>query len=150
MARIFRRVFDASRPVYARRPFTAAGATYQHGDLFDWTRLAVAHRRARQMFDAGMLMHKDDFTELPEPEPQSPDAQDDFVVSPAPTIEQEMQDEDVQHIAAIAAAQNDGLDDLNLTQLREIADAEGVEYRVSRAAQRDAIRQNRQKQGAAS
>lgn len=49
--------FDPSRPLVARRPFSAGGRNYANGDPFDWRRMAVSLRRVRQLFDAGYVRH---------------------------------------------------------------------------------------------
>jgi hypothetical protein len=43
----------------------------------------------------------------------------------------------------VSASDPDGLDDLNMVELRAIAAAEDAPTRVSREAQREAIRENR-------
>jgi hypothetical protein len=138
MARLIDRSFQPNEPVVARRFFVAAGRHYTPGDVFDWKRLAVDARRVRLLFEAGKLMHPEGEV-VPEPE---------VVLTPAPAIEQEVQDEDILAVAAETPAdtEDDGLDDLNMKELREIADAEGAPFRVSREAQRDAIRENRRVQ----
>jgi hypothetical protein len=146
MSRYPERIFDPNRPVIARRFFVAAGRHYQPGDAFDWTHLAVAQRRVRQLFDNGKLMHPD--------EPAMPALAPKPV--PAKTIEEEVEDEDIHHAAVTAAAPadepsaaakyvaaSDGLDDLNMKELRAIAEEEGAPFRVSRDDQRVAIRENR-------
>jgi hypothetical protein len=131
------RTFNPTRPVIARRFFVAAGRHYNPGDLFEWQRLAVDRRRVRLMFDAGKLEH-------PESEP---------------SIETEMRDEDIHHVAVTAApadaipadepssveSPDDGLDGLTMPELREIAAREDAPTRVSRASQVLAIRETRQR-----
>jgi hypothetical protein len=151
MALLPERVFDPTRPVVARRFFVAAGRHFNPGDVFDWKRSSVDQRRVRLLFDAGKIMHPEPTltasakpAATPKPEP---------VATP---ISIEMQDEDVHHIAVTAAAadeqpapslEDDGLEDLGMKELREIAMAENAPFRVSREAQREAIRENRRNAG---
>jgi hypothetical protein len=132
------RVFDPTKPVVARRFFVAAGRHFNPGDVFDWKRSSVDQRRVRLLFDAGKIMH---------PEPT-------LKVSgtAALPISIEVQDDDIHHIAVTAAAANeqptapvedDGLHDLGMKELRGIAAVENAPFRVSREAQRDAIREAR-------
>jgi hypothetical protein len=142
MARLIERIFDPRRPLIARRFFVAAGRHYNPGDAFDWRRMAVDQRRVKLLFDAGKLMHPDTDA-APEAEPLIEVAAVGAV--PAPTIAQEVEDEDAHHIAATEPAEqvSDDLDGLNMSQLRAIALAENAPSRVSRAEQREAIRENR-------
>jgi hypothetical protein len=150
MARLIERIFDPRRPLIARRFFVAAGRHYNPGDAFDWRRMAVDQRRVKLLFDAGKLMHPDTDA-APEAEPLIEVAAVGAV--PAPTIAQEVEDEDAHHIAITASATDeratsaeqvsDDLDGLNMNQLRTIALAENAPSRVSRAEQREAIRENR-------
>jgi len=144
MARLIERVFDARKPLVVRRFFVAAGRHYNPGDAFDWRRMAVDQRRVKLMFDAGKLMHPNDAS--------------------VGEIALEMQDEDVHHIAVTAAATDeqpaatiqdapadeptDDLTDLTMKELRVIADTEGAPFRVSREAQRAAIREHRRERAA--
>jgi hypothetical protein len=133
MARLIERTFDPAAPLVVRRFFTAAGRHFNPGDDFDWRRLSVDQRRTRLLFEAGKLMH-----------PQ--------------TVQHEMEDKGIPRAAAAdapetpptpplqevpRAAEADGLDDLNIKELRAIAEAEGAPFRVSREAQREAIRARR-------
>lgn len=166
------RTFNPTMPVIVRRFFVAAGRHFNPGDVFDWKRLSVDQRRVRLLFEAGKLMHSPATAQvnvptspvqlaesvsdlaglqafesitlvatgeigIPEPEVADGDVLDIFT-SPTPTVEQEMADEDI-----LRAAAGDGLDDLNMKELRAIAEAEGAPYRVSRDAQREAIREHR-------
>lgn len=142
MARLIDRSFDPNRPVKVRRFFVAAGRHWEPGRVFPWKKMAIAQRRAKLLFDAGKLMH--------------PDTAEVVEETAAPTIEQEVQDEGIHHIAATAASDEpqtvadadpvDELDGLTMPELRAIAEAEGAPTRVSRQAQRDAIRENRRVQ----
>jgi hypothetical protein len=139
------RTFDPAKPVVARRFFVAAGRHFNPGDVFDWRRSSVDQRRVRLLFDAGKLMH-------PETPALSIGAKA-AVTTAAPSIAVETQDDDIHHIAVTTAAQDDQpaateqvtdeLDDLGMKELREIAQAENAPFRVSREAQREAIRENR-------
>jgi len=132
------RVFDPTKPVVARRFFVAAGRHFNPGDAFDWKRSSVDQRRVRLLFDAGKIMHAAT-TATPE-------------VSVAPSISIEVQDDDIHHIAVTATAsdeqpsapvEDDGLEELGMKELRGIAAVEDAPFRVSREAQRDAIREAR-------
>ena len=135
MARLIERVFDPAKPLIVRRFFAGAGRHWNPGDHFPWRQLAVNARRVRLMFEAGKLMH--------------PEASEDALIevgavgaiTPAPSIAQGMQDEDIHHVAV--APVTDELDDLGMKELRAIAEAEGAPTRVSRADQRQAIREHR-------
>jgi hypothetical protein len=152
MARIPDRSFNPSVPVYVRRFFVASGRHWEVGTLFDWRRLAVNQRRVRQLFDVGKLMHLDD---MPAPDYEGLQAREAAAyLKPAAPIAQEARDDDIQHVAVTAPAADDGnpaseqepiddLDGLNMAELRAIADAENAPTRVSRAEQREAIRQTR-------
>ena len=140
MARLIERAFAPNRPVVARRFFVGAGRHYNPGDAFDWRRLAVSQRRVKALFDAGKLMHVD--ADIAPEQAEKP------AMTPAPSIEQEVQDQEILAIAAAPEpatepANEDGLDDLNMKELRAIADAEGVPYRLSRSDQRGSIREHR-------
>ena len=149
MARLIDRTFNPNESVVVRRHFVAAGRHFKIGDDFDWKRLAVDQRRVKQLYDVGKLMHRTLATAqrpAPEPKPEP--------VTPAPTIEQEVQDEDIHNTALDAAPDpepvddepQDGLTDLSMKELRAIAYKEGAPSRVSRKDQREAIRANRRTQ----
>jgi hypothetical protein len=123
MARLISREFDPTRPTYARRKFIANGRRYAAGDLFDWRQVALSIRKAKQMFDSGHLGHQDKApASAPVVEP---------VAVAAPVVE-----------PAVAPVDDlDAIDDMK--ELRLIADAEGAPYKVSKADQRQAIRDNR-------
>jgi len=134
MARLIERTFDPTKTVTARRFFVAAGRHFNPGDVFDWRRMAINQRRVRQLFDNGKLMHTDSepVVQAAMPPPTS-----------APTVEQEVEDMTILAVAAAPEEPQDELDDLNMRDLRAIAAAENAPFRVSRAAQRDAIREAR-------
>lgn len=127
MPRIVSREFDQARPTYARRAFIANGRRYKSGDLFDWRHIALNVRKAKQLFDSGHLGHRND-----------DDAVADVVV--AKPIEIEVEDNEIL-AAAVDGDELDAIDDMK--ELRVIADAEGAPYKVSKADQRQAIRDNR-------
>lgn len=118
MPRIVSREFDQARPTYARRAFIANGRRYKSGDLFDWRHIALNVRKAKQLFDSGHLGHRND---------DKP-------------IEVEVEDNEIL-AAAVGGDELDAIDDMK--ELRVIADAEGAPYKVSKADQRQAIRDNR-------
>jgi hypothetical protein len=145
------RKFDPSRPLFVRRFFVAAGRHLNVEAEFLWRQWAVNERRVRQLFESGKLTHD---------VPQRADlaglqARESTASAPrtvAPTVEQEMQDEDIHHVAVTAPAaveqpaapaESDGLDALDMKQLRDIAQAENAPFRSSRTAQREAIREAR-------
>lgn len=118
MARIPERKFDPARPVYARKYFIAAGRKFAPGDLFDWRAAMVTPRRALQLFDAGKLTHNGVTV-------------DDKIEAVTPPVEQEITVED----------NLDAIEDMK--ELRRIADEIGAPYKVSKADQRQAIRDHR-------
>ena len=145
------RKFDPSRPLFVRRFLVAAGRHLNPGEAFLWRQWSVAERRVRQLFDSGKLMHdtapKADLAGL-----QARESAASAPPTPAPTVVQEMQDDDIHHVAVTAPAaveqpaapaESDGLDALDMKQLRDIAQAENAPFRSSRTAQREAIREAR-------
>tara|TARA_R110002153_G_scaffold32088_3_gene97323 strand:- start:153 stop:557 length:405 start_codon:yes stop_codon:yes gene_type:complete len=122
MPRLVSREFDKSKPTFARRTFTANGHRYASGDRFDWSRLSVSMRKAKQMFDSGHIGHHDKSVE-PTPKAQP-----------------------VEPLTLKATDDLDLIEDMKL--LRQIADDEGAPYKVSKADQRQAIRENRKGDGA--
>lgn len=115
MARLIPREFDATKPTIARRKFISNGRHYGPGDIFDWRRLSLTARKAKQMFDSGHIGHA---------EPVEPVADATVVAEPV-----------------VVSDELDLIDDMK--ELRAIADAEGAPYKVSKADQREAIRENR-------
>jgi hypothetical protein len=140
MARLISRPFDPTKPVYARRFFVAAGRHYEPGTLFDWQRLSVAQRRVFLLYEAGKLTHEAG-TEAPKAE-AIPEPKPAVVLEPSqePAPDGEMFEAVVEPEAPAPA---DDLEDLNMKELRAIAEAEGAPYRTSRDAQRQAIREHR-------
>lgn len=119
MARlIVKRVFNPNQPILARRAFSAAGRTFQPGDVFDWSRLSVSKRRVSLMYDAGMLMHSDE-----------------SVVEKTAAKEE---------IPPAPSSDNSDLDVDSLVVLQAIAQREGVTLKSTKAAQRQAIVDKRQ------
>lgn len=116
MARPISREFDAAKPTIARRSFIASGRHYVAGNAFDWRRLALTPRKAKQMFDSGHIGHE------------------------AATVKESLTVES----APVVLEQPDNLDAIDdMKELRAIADAEGAGYKVSKVDQRQAIRDNR-------
>lgn len=113
MARPVSREFDVAKPTIVRRKFIAGGRHYVAGDTFDWRRLSLTARKAKQMFDSGHIGHD------------------------AATVKKSLSVE----TAAAASDELDAIEDMK--ELRAIADAEGAGYKVSKADQRQAIRDNR-------
>jgi hypothetical protein len=145
---------DLNKPLVVRRFFVAAGRHLNPGDPFEWRRWAIDQRRVRQLFDAGKIMHGTATLASAEPVTPAPSAP-----STAPSITQEVQDDDIHHVAVTAPATDeppataeqvtgDGLDDLGMKELREIASQENAPFRVSREAQREAIRDARRARAA--
>lgn len=144
MARLISREFNPSVPVVVRRFFVAAGRHWNPGDPFDWPRLSIAQRRVKQLFDAGKLMHPAEGTAptakgAEEVAPPKPEVVLEQHNDPAPKGETFAADVEPQPV--------DELDGLTMPELRAIAEAEGAPSRVSRAAQREAIRENRKVKG---
>lgn len=131
MARLIFREFDASKTAYARRAFIANGHGFKVGDIFDWRRMAVSQRRAKQMFDAGWIKHDtDNDKKAPEPVVIEPEiaVKDKVSFEPQVVVEDNL----------------DAIDDMK--ELRRIADEIGAPYKVSKADQRQAIRDHRNKE----
>lgn len=124
---IAEKVFNPKQPLLVRRTFSAAGRTFQPGDLFRWDRLAVSLRRTKLMFDAGMLMHSDQEIEADaeQTEPQTTEVQQTEEVTPPP-------------------ADNSDLDTDSLMVLQAIARREGAALKSTKATQRQAIIDKRQ------
>ena len=129
MARLIERKFDSGRPVYARKYFISNGRRFKPGDLFDWRRNALTERRAMLLFNAGNLTH-DPIGKAQEATPEP---------TPAPTIEQEFEDQEALSVAA--GDDLDAIDDMK--ELRRIADEIGAPYKVSKVDQRQVIREAR-------
>ena len=132
MARLIERTFDPNRPVKVRRFFVAAGRHWEPGRLFPWKSMALAQRRVKLLFDAGKLMH-----------PDYDDAAPETVAEAPVVVEAQVEDVVLDAVTEPAPAPQDDLDTLSMTELRAIAEAEGAPTRVSRAAQREAIREHR-------
>lgn len=151
MARLVERTFDPTQPLVARRYFVAAGRHFKIGDPFDWKRLSVDQRRTKLLFEAGKLMHPHQETaQNPAPKPKAepagePDLTPTEIDDPKPDVVLEQHDEPDTEISEVVveAAVDDGLDDLNMKELRKIAYAEGAASRTSKDAQIEAIREHR-------
>lgn len=131
MARLVFREFDASKPTYARRKFVANGRRFAPNDLFDWRKMAVSPRRAKQMFDAGWIKH-DTENDKKAPEP--------VVIEPEVIVEDKLPDPgDHWHYVDEPKYDLDAIDDMK--ELRRIADEIGAPYKVSKVDQRQAIRE---------
>lgn len=113
--------FDGTCPLTAKRFFRFNGRDFAPGDIFDWKKMAVSHRRARQMFEAGKLT-VDDKT----PAPVAPAKEED----PLESLDYWDADYNLEEI-----------DDMK--ELRRIADEIGAPYKVSKADQRKAIQDHR-------
>ena len=142
MARIPERKFDPSKPIYARKAFTANGNKVAGGQQFDWKKLAVAQRRVLQMFEAGYLYHADN-------KPVNVTVEDKTTVKLAPEPVDVTFKDKIEELADMgqewdAEPVGDDLDAIDdMKELRAIADAEGAPYKVSKKDQRQAIRDNR-------
>jgi hypothetical protein len=142
MARIPERKFDPSKPVYARKAFTANGNKIAGGQKFDWKKLAVAQRRVLQMFEAGYLYHADS-------KPVNVTVEDKTTVKPTPEPVDVTFKDKIEELADMgqewdAEPVGDDLDAIDdMKELRAIADTEGAPYKVSKKDQRQAIRDNR-------
>lgn len=136
MTRLVVRTLDVTKPLVARRKFVASGRRFAPGQPFPWKDLGLTLRQVGLLFNTGNVIH---------PVEAAP------VLTPEPTIEMEVQDEDAHHVAVTSATaeqpaapvEGDGLDGLNLKELRQIAADEGAPTRVSRDEQREAIRAHR-------
>ena len=143
MPRLVSREFDPARPTYARRKFIANGRRFASGDVFDWRRMSLNVRKAKQMFDSGHLGHKDEEPKLVEPKPDvKAEAALKELAAAGQYWEKEVEVEvEDNEILAAATDDLDAIDDMK--ELRIIADEEGAPYKVSKADQRKAIRDNR-------
>jgi hypothetical protein len=144
MARIPSSEFNPAVPVLVRRFFVAAGRHWSPGDPFTWQRLAVDQRRVKQLFDAGKLMHPADGGVVARPARmpsmgETPSEQ---------TIQTEVENDEILANAAASDEPMDDLTDLGMKELRAIADEINAPSRVSREAQREAIRETRRAQAA--
>lgn len=126
--RIHIQEFDPSRPLVARKKFTANGRTFKPQDEFPWQRMAVALRRARQMFDAGLVRH--DVVE-----PSRGESRQGMAESTLDSTEKHSEIESLPDI--------DSID--KLADLKDIAEAEGAPTGFrSKKEQREAIRAHRE------
>jgi len=144
MARIPERKFDPSRPVVARKYFTANGRKYAPGAPLDWRSASISQRRVAQMFDAGKLIHNDKMAV--ETAPKEPEVVVEDKITPErikPEITPERIDNPLESLDYYTTETDDldAIDDMK--KLREIADSIGAPYKVSKADQRQAIRDKR-------
>lgn len=131
MVRLIERKFDPARLTYARKYFTAAGRKFVPGDAFDWQKMAIAQRRVVQMFDAGKLTHKDK-----EPTPK--------ITKPVEITVEDNPLDSLSYYGAPVINEEYDLDAIDdMKELRRIADEIGAPYKVSKADQRQAIRDHR-------
>lgn len=143
MARLIDRSFDPTQPLVARRFFVAAGRHFNPGDAFDWRRLSVDQRRTKLLFEAGKLMHPHQQTaQSPAPQAAAP-----VVDTPAAPATEPVVSDEPDTEADKQPANPDGLDDLNMKELRKLAYKEGAPSRTSREAQIEAIREYRAASG---
>ena len=148
MARLIDRSFDPNRPVKVRRFFVAAGRHWEPGRLFPWRNMALAQRRVKLLFEAGKLMHSAENEEVQTPAPEPTPAPAPAAPVAAPEAAEAPTPEPVAAPKPAPAPESvDELDELNMSQLREIAERENAPFRVSRDAQRAAIRENRLSKG---
>ena len=128
MARIIERTFSAAKPVFARKNFIANGRRFAPGDLLPWRKMAVAERRIRQMFEGGLLTHEMS---------SSVDFEEAFALKPEPKTE----------VITEESEAKDDLDQIDsMKELRKIADDIGAPYKLSKAEQRQAIRDHQPKE----
>jgi hypothetical protein len=131
MARLIAdKVFNPKQPLLVRRAFSAAGRTFQQGDSFDWTRLAISTRRVSLMFEAGQLYHADDAKKV-----VTETVVTETVVTETVVTETEQ---------TPPPADNSDLDVDSLVVLQAIAQREGATLKSTKAAQRQAIIDKRQ------
>lgn len=127
MARIPERKFDPAQPVFARKYFTANGRKYAPGAPLEWRSASISQRRVAQMFDAGKLIHNDKMDVI------------ERVNAPEITVE----DNPLESLDYYTD-DLDAIDDMK--ELRRIADSKGAPYKVSKADQRQAIRDHQNKE----
>lgn len=143
MARLVTRVFDPAQPLFARRAFVAAGHHFSPGDAFDWQRLAVDVRRTRQLYESGKLAHDEAAVASPEAPAVIPEAKGEDIPSVAIAPAAAERRPAAEQVTAAAEEPVDDLTDLDMKALRQIALEIDAPYRVSRTAQREAIREHR-------
>lgn len=117
--------FNPSKPVLVRRPFIGSGRHYSPGEVFDWKRLSVDQRRVRLLFESGKLMHE---APMEVRSPTGPASTPQAPVADAPQLP--------------VPDDLEAIDDIK--ELRRIADEIGAPYKVSKADQRQAIREARE------
>jgi len=141
------RTFNAGRPCVVtqrRGAIKANGRTYKPGEVIDWRKAGIDQRRMRQYFDAGWIEHEPDSVavplDAPRPEP-SPSPDPEPAPEPEPVAAEPSPEPDESEPAE---PETDDLDAIEtMPELREIADAIGAPYKVSKVDQRQAIRDKR-------
>lgn len=68
------RSFQADKKAICRRAFKANGRQFHPGDVFDWRRLSITPRKAKLLFDGGLIGHEDGVF-IPERETIKPEAE---------------------------------------------------------------------------
>lgn len=121
--KITERGFQTEVPVFVKRSFIAGGRKFERGHEFPWREMKVAPEKVATMFRTGKVHHKG-LTVGDKPRPTEP------AVPVAETVEPEREADDL-----------DAIDDMKA--LRAIADEVGAPYKVSKADQREAIREAR-------
>ena len=112
--------FQRDTPVFVFRSFIAHGRRWNRGDDFPWQALGIPDHKVAILFRTGRLKHRTGETQ---PAPVS--------VEPAPQ-------------PVMPPPVGDDLDQIDdMKELRRIADDIGAPYKVSKADQRQAIREAR-------
>lgn len=144
--RIHIQEFDPSRPLVARKKFTANGRTFRPQDEFPWQRMAVARRRARQMFDAGFVRHETPGAAVkPSRGEIGPSGQGmaESTLEPFDSTEKQSEGTGEPMEPVESLSDIDGLD--KLADLKAVAEAEGAPTGFrSKDRQREAIRAHRE------
>lgn len=72
--RVAERVFDKTKPLVARREFTANGRYYKVGDTFEWENKSISLRKVATMFSAGHIDHPKEIAPTAPTAPTAPAA----------------------------------------------------------------------------
>lgn len=112
--------FQTETPVYVKRAFTANARKFERGQEFPWKELGITPEKVNQLFRVGKVHHR----VVTKP----------AKVRPAPVTA-------APEPVAQVGDDLDAIDDMK--QLRAIADEIGAPYKVSKADQRQAIREAR-------
>jgi hypothetical protein len=110
------REFDPRKPVEVRLSFRYAGRDYAPGEPFEWRRAGISMRRVRQMYEAGKLQSAGHVDPAPEP---------------------------VEPLEQMPVVEDDGFEQMTLTDLRMLAELEGAPTRRSKADQIESLREHR-------